>query len=159
IEKLPVPEGLLPITDIGDETIAGATWGKFALARWAWHKVIRVYAGGVRLADTHANVRHADHPSWPFPTRTLPLGDCECMILYLRGDVLNKHRDGTAIVRVNACTPEDQGEGHGSPNTQTRGRPHAANTQRACASTRARPRIRAGGTPRRLRKPPAACSS
>ena len=77
IDGVPVPEGMIPIVDIGDETIAGTSWGKFAIARWAWRKVIGVYAGGVRLSATDPNVLHPDMAAWPFADRTRPLGDCD----------------------------------------------------------------------------------
>jgi hypothetical protein len=125
IDTLPVPHGLLPIIDIGDEVIGGATWGKFCLARWAWHKVVGVYAGGARLSNTHADVRHPSRTDWPFPAKTRPLGDCDCTVIYLKGATLAAHRAGTAVVLVNGCTTEDVGDGTGSTITHApRGAQH-----------------------------------
>jgi 8-oxo-dGTP pyrophosphatase MutT (NUDIX family) len=125
ITELPTPKGMIPLVDIGDETIAGATWGKFALARWAWHKILGVYAGGARLAAADPNVLHPDKTGWPFPAKTRPLGDCDCTVIYLKGATLTAHRAGTAVVQVNGCTTEDVGDGAGSTITQAaRGAQH-----------------------------------
>jgi len=125
ITALPTPKGMIPIIDIGDETIAGATWGKFAVARWAWHKILGVYAGGARLATADPTVLHPDKAGWPFSAKTRPLGDCDCTVIYLSGATLTGHRAGTAIVQINGCTTEEVGDGSGSTITQAaRGAQH-----------------------------------
>ena len=124
ITALPAPQGLVPIVDCGDVTLAtgdAATdgpWGLFCIARWAWHAILGVHAGGVPIPFTDGDVLHADSPAWPFAARTRPLGDCACTVLYLRGARLAAHRDGAAVVRVNGCTTEDYGDGYGSTITQ-----------------------------------------
>jgi hypothetical protein len=121
---IPAPAGLLPVTDCGDVTLTtgdaalDGTWGLMCLSRWAWHAILGVYAGGTRLTTSDPDVLHADHAAWPFTTRTRPLGDCACMVLYVRGARLAAHRDRTAELRVNACTTEDVGNGLGSTITQ-----------------------------------------
>jgi hypothetical protein len=119
ITELPVPHGLVPIIDIGDEVIASVKYGKFLVGRWAWKQIIGVYAGGARLADMHADVRTPSRSDWPFgAVKTRPLGDCDCTVIYLKGATLTKHRDGSAVVTINGASTETVGDSSGTVITQ-----------------------------------------
>lgn len=120
-EGMPAPQGILPVWDTGDVMFDGMLMGRLVMARWAWHRVISVYAGETRLADNHPDLRHADHPSWPQASRVVTLDDVDCMVLFVRvgSTILANHREGTAEIRVNACTTEDVGDGTGSTIAQS----------------------------------------
>jgi hypothetical protein len=116
MDSIPAPRGLIPVWDTGDVSFGGGTYAQLVISRYPMHKILSVFAGETRLADNHADLRHPDHPSWPLVERFVTIGGWDTTILYVRvgSAVLTAHRDGTAEIRVNACTTEDIGNGRGS---------------------------------------------
>lgn len=114
------PRGMLPVWDTGDVAFDGGTYGQLVIGRYPMHLILGVYAGEARVSDSHPDVRHPDHPSWPGPDRFIAIDGWDTTILYVRvgSSLLTEHRDGTAIIRVNACATEDIGDGYGSTITQ-----------------------------------------
>src|SRR5690606_18504085 len=58
----PVPQGMLPGTFVGYESINGTRYGVIVYARWPFHRWISVYSGTTRLAENHPDILHPDHP-------------------------------------------------------------------------------------------------
>lgn len=112
--RLPTPVGMLPLIDTGDVEVNGSMRGQLVLQRFAIREILGIYAGATRVALDHPDLLHPDHPDWTGP-RARQFGGYDATVLYVRvgSALLTNHRDGTAPLKVNACTLEETGLGTG----------------------------------------------
>lgn len=118
-ESYLTPRGALPAYDTGyTETVAGGQWTPFVIQGAPSQAVLKVYAGSrILSAELGVTVLAPGLAGWTAAfgaDKFRVYGDDELTVIYIRGSLLEGHRDGTAPITVDLCGIEDVGDGSGS---------------------------------------------